>query len=78
MSPPLYEKLDEECRQIRLIVIQPSPAIDAAIDCSLETFSLDDEPNYFALSNVWGDPTEDIIVNGFILPVTVNLVIALR
>lgn len=62
------------------VVIQPSSSVDAVVACSLETFSLDDEFDHLALSHVWGDAnvTEDILVNGLVLPVTVNLVAALR
>ncbi|KAH9203347.1 heterokaryon incompatibility, partial [Leptodontidium sp. 2 PMI_412] len=46
----------------------------------LSTVSLDDSPQFIALSYVWGDAaiTEDIMVNGITMPVTVNLSSALK
>ncbi|KAL1637312.1 hypothetical protein SLS58_009403 [Diplodia intermedia] len=52
----------------------------AAIECSLEKASLDDPPNYEALSYVWGDPTKthSVAIDGKIVRVTKNLEVALR
>jgi hypothetical protein len=50
------------------------------ISCTLETTSSTENPNYFALSYVWGDPTlsKRILVNGTKVSITENLYIALR
>ncbi|KAJ8124884.1 hypothetical protein O1611_g8757 [Lasiodiplodia mahajangana] len=80
LNRQLYSPLDDTQPQIRLIEILPSVSDDQQICCRLETVRLSDDHRYAALSYVWGDPeiTEDIMVNGIILPVTTNLASALR
>jgi heterokaryon incompatibility protein (HET) len=75
----LYQPLDNERREIRLIEIL-SRACDADIICQLITVSLNDAPRFTALSYVWGDPsvTEPIVLNGSALHITTNLATALR
>ncbi|KAK3357967.1 heterokaryon incompatibility protein-domain-containing protein [Lasiosphaeria hispida] len=65
---------------IRLVVIHPSTDLDAPISCSLRVVDLDKDPRYEALSYCWGDAkiTADILVENTVLPVTTNLVAALR
>ncbi|KAH9204769.1 heterokaryon incompatibility, partial [Leptodontidium sp. 2 PMI_412] len=50
------------------------------IKCTLSNATLDSDPKYVALSYEWGDSSslEDIIVNGKPLPVSRNLVSALK
>ena len=48
--------LDRERRQIRLVHLAPSTQLDEQPCCSLEIVSLDEDPQYDALSYVWGDP----------------------
>lgn len=76
----LYGQLDTGNRQIRLLTLKPKDVQDATLDCTLEIASLDDEPDYSALSYVWGDPkiTKTIRVNGCAIPVTANLEAALK
>ena len=52
---------------------------DTPAECRLETVSLVDDVPFTALSYVWGDPmiTKDIILNGSLVSVTVNLANAL-
>jgi Heterokaryon incompatibility protein (HET) len=82
MSLPMYETLNEERREIRLLVLEPPRDVDtlAVIECSMKVFSLNENPQYVALSYVWGSSavTENIIVNGSPFPVTINLARALR
>jgi hypothetical protein len=80
MSTMQYEDLDETRAEFRLLTIKPSATSDSPIECFLETFSLNDNLQYLALSYVWGDPKIrcDITVNGIRLPVTTNLAAALR
>ncbi|KAL0256660.1 hypothetical protein SLS55_009056 [Diplodia seriata] len=81
-----YSTLDPRHNEIRLIKLQPVPkSTDGAgylpiINCTLRTASLEDEPDYCALSYVWGDPssTRPILIDGKIFHVTVNLEAALR
>ncbi|EKG14521.1 Heterokaryon incompatibility [Macrophomina phaseolina MS6] len=78
--PPLsYSPLDPKRRQIRLLTLHPG-SWRARIRCSLTTVSLLDEPDYEALSYVWGDPqsTAPIFVDGCVFLATVNLWRALR
>ncbi|KAH7070744.1 heterokaryon incompatibility protein-domain-containing protein [Paraphoma chrysanthemicola] len=73
------EKLDMHHRQIRLVTLLPGRYIDV-ISCGLSTVSLDDLPDYNALSYAWGDRTDlhDILLNGVAFKVTRNLEAALR
>jgi Heterokaryon incompatibility protein (HET) len=76
----LYDDLDDARAQIRLIAVQPSSDPDEVLRCHMKTVSLNDHPQYTALSYVWGDPTvtEEIVVNGVDQAVTTNLAAALR
>jgi Heterokaryon incompatibility protein (HET) len=73
-----YEKLDPPKSEIRLLEIWLSD--DGCVQCKLTKCSLNDNPTYYALSYVWGDPTvtQDIVVNGTTFAATVNLVAALE
>jgi hypothetical protein len=75
-----YSSLDHSAHQIRLFKILPSKNDGAVIDIQMSTFSLPEEPNYLALSYVWGDPsmTKDTGVNGKSMPITINLASALK
>ncbi|KAH6673875.1 heterokaryon incompatibility protein-domain-containing protein [Halenospora varia] len=76
----LYSALNEENREVRLLTIQPSSISERVLQCSLQTFSLKDDPQFAALSYVWGDAavTEKVIINGVSMAVTTNLAAALR
>ena len=60
-------------------MLQPSTA-GVEIQCSIETVSLFDRPEYEALSYVWGDASIQRIINfdGIQFPVAKNLAIALH
>ena len=53
-----YEPLKGH-REIRLVRINPRASVDAILQCSLETVSLDVVPSYTALSYTWGSPFSD-------------------
>jgi hypothetical protein len=74
----LYEPLDSSKRQIRVLRISTVPS--TAIHCELEVASLDDEPDFTALSYCWGPALHpvNIIVNGHNISVTQNLAAALK
>jgi hypothetical protein len=74
----MYQDLDTERREIRLLELLPSA--NDTVSCRLSQVSLNDEPVFTALSYVWGDPTitESITVNGQPFAITINLVAALR
>lgn len=86
----LYSSLDDETSQIRLIYINEvscgqgcddaSGTDCSIICCDLYKVSLDDVPDYAALSYVWGNSkqTKNICLGGRITPVTVNLANALK
>jgi hypothetical protein len=76
----LYQQLDKKSAEIRLIDIEPSDDFESAIRCQLQKASLTNNPEYIALSYVWGDPkiTREITVNDETFHVTANLDLALR
>jgi len=78
--PDIYSPLDENRREIRLCRIQPFSSGQQSISCILSTVSLNDAPNFEALSYVWGDAKDrlPITVNGQQLLVTKNLAAAMR
>ncbi|KAF2751035.1 hypothetical protein M011DRAFT_191332 [Sporormia fimetaria CBS 119925] len=65
--------------QIRLVELFPGQWSDP-IRCRLSYALLDDEPDYYALSYVWGPPhvTRDVWLDGISYPATKNLESALR
>ncbi|KAH6672252.1 heterokaryon incompatibility protein-domain-containing protein [Halenospora varia] len=74
-----YERrLNSSRKEIRLLILQPLSAGEE-IQCSTETVSLLDEPEYKALSYVWGDASarKNINFNGTEFSVTANLAAAL-
>ncbi|KAI9779820.1 MAG: hypothetical protein M1839_007133 [Geoglossum umbratile] len=71
--------LDSDKGEIRLLRVLPGEFF-SKIKCELFKVSLDDKPDYKALSYVWGDSAdrENIVVNGHDVAVTVNLGQSLR
>ena len=65
---------------IRLLQLSPASSADCAIRCHFSVVSLDDEPEYEALSYVWGEAsdTREIEVGERPRSVTANLFSALR
>ncbi|CAG8957022.1 hypothetical protein HYFRA_00012502 [Hymenoscyphus fraxineus] len=76
---PYTASLDPKKKEIRQLVLQPLKDGDI-IQCSTETISLLEQPEFEALSYVWGDASirQTITFNGFPFTVTQNLAIALR
>ncbi|EON67642.1 hypothetical protein W97_06785 [Coniosporium apollinis CBS 100218] len=76
---PLYEPLDYERRQIRVLILLPGQFSDP-IAGRMKIVSLDDKPEYDAMSYVWGDKTKQrtIHVNGHDVRVTLGLFLGLR
>lgn len=56
-KPDIYTSLDKSRGQIRLLHLLPGD-VDDEICCTLEVVSLDDVPDYEALSYVWGSPNQ--------------------
>jgi hypothetical protein len=78
-SQGLYRQLRKEDDEIRLIEVSLCSS-GTNVQCELVTVSLHNNPEFTALSYVWGDPTvtEQILLDGNLFPVTVNLATALR
>jgi hypothetical protein len=74
-----YRPLVSSRREIRLFKFAnsevPASSSDLIITGTLDYVSLDNDPHYFALSYVWGDPqiTKPIVIDGQIVDVTANL-----
>ncbi|KAK7742132.1 hypothetical protein SLS53_004718 [Cytospora paraplurivora] len=74
-----YTKFESVHDQIRLLTIRPGSWLET-IECSLEIVCLDNNPDYEALSYVWGDDLVriPIKVDGNRFYITYNLFLALR
>lgn len=82
-----YEPLENPQSQIRLLHLQPERLVinesagtsshaELSFNCSIETVDLSGKiPPYFAISYVWGDPTDvrPIVCNGQVKHITRNL-----
>ena len=75
----IYRPLDSISRQIRLLKLYPGTEVED-VECHLEHVSLEDNPEFTALSYVWGDATDirTILLHNVPFPVTKNLHAALR
>jgi heterokaryon incompatibility protein (HET) len=58
----LYSRLDPLSSRIRLLILQPGAAQDI-IRCELRAVTLDDVPDYEALSYCWGETTKNYTVH---------------
>jgi hypothetical protein len=76
-SQALYNELEHN--EIRLLELEPGNT-QAQIECRLFKVAVSAEPDYEAISYVWGDPTitETILCNNRAIEVTVSLAHALR
>ena len=74
-----YRPLDPVSKQIRLLKLHSGTEVED-IECHLEHVSLEDNPEFTALSYVWGDLTDTrtIYLHNVPFPVTKNLHSALR
>ncbi|KAK6193022.1 SUMO protein smt3 [Pestalotiopsis sp. IQ-011] len=78
--PASYNRrLDPGKREIRLLTLLPPRRYDTRPEGKLETVSLTDDLEFIALSYAWGDPgvTDEVIIDGAVVDVTVNLAAAL-
>jgi len=78
-SKYIYESINSEQREIRLVPILPSED-DGTVQCTLRKSRIDLEPSFKELSYSWGDPkvTRSIMLDGHPFKVTINLQAALR
>ena len=79
-----YQPLDASIREIRLLKIKPPeygtlPNKALRVECTLHYASLDDSPEYNALSYAWDDinKTVPILLHGHVVRVTESLASAL-
>ena len=79
MLPLLFDELNSQEREIRVIALLPGQWSET-IRCVLTVVGLGKRPAYQALSYVWGDlgSRHEILVNQHSIPVTRNLFLALR
>ena len=75
-----YRTLNPAINEIRLLCLQFDGENSEGLKCSLEHVSLDQLPNFTALSYCWGDSekTYHVLLDGQQYPVTTNLYFALR
>ena len=82
LEHPIYRPLDPEKREVRFMRILSTDGgnTSTTIHCEVQTFSLDQRPDYKALSYAWTkeQPTCQIRVNGRPFPVRPNLYEYLR
>ncbi|KAE9366699.1 HET-domain-containing protein [Stipitochalara longipes BDJ] len=79
MFSGIYFGLGANRHEIRILKLLPGRWSDI-IQCQMSHVVLDENPDYAALSYVWGDPllTHEILVNGILYSITTNLYLALR
>ncbi|KAH9904517.1 heterokaryon incompatibility protein-domain-containing protein [Xylariomycetidae sp. FL2044] len=79
-TKPIYRSLDSAGHEIRLLKLHPADSLHAPVRCSLTHAYLDQEPDYEAVSYVWGslDATQDIELDGQPFKITRNLRMVLR
>ena len=80
MSSLVYRRLDPAKREFRLLEIKPAQNLNDPLDCRLVTVRLSEEPEYIALSSLYGDSTDldKIWVGGRNVTLTTHQVAALK
>jgi hypothetical protein len=80
MASTIYEALDRNTQEIRLVTILPASPFSKTIECVVRKVTLRDAPTYIALSYTWGDPsvTAAVFIDGIERQITANLNSALR
>lgn len=80
LTSPIYEALDANSLQIRLLYLEPCSGGDQVLTCRMSVASLSKDLQYHALSYVWGDPnpTDHMILDGRPFRITYNLAAALK
>ncbi|OTB03860.1 hypothetical protein M426DRAFT_23382 [Hypoxylon sp. CI-4A] len=76
----IYDYIDSEKGEIRLLELSPAPEHSSPIECALRLVKLGDNPNFEALSYTWGGKGagQHIFLNGLEFPVFENLEAVLR
>lgn len=80
MASTIYTPLNSARKEIRLVRVAPSQNLSERPNCTLEVVSLESQPEFDAISYVWGDPliTKPIILNETNWQITTNLEAGLR
>lgn len=78
-NPSIYDHLDATTSQVRVLRLHQG-SLNQELRCSLKTVSLDDQPQFHALSYVWGSGTDKdrLNVHGHVVPITSSLATVLR
>lgn len=73
LRAPLHKPLRR--KQIRLLEILPCLSFDGLVTCKLTTVDLEQQPEFYSLSYVWGNPedTKKVKINSHVILVTKNL-----
>lgn len=76
----IWQPLEAAKKEIRLLALAASQGLNRPVSCTLKIVSLDDSPEYEAISYVWGDATvtTPMTLQGVEWPITTNLDLALR
>ncbi|KAM5349772.1 hypothetical protein ACJ41O_006277 [Fusarium nematophilum] len=76
----IYDPLDQEAKEIRLLTILPSHNPEDPIRCTLARMPLSTAQAYKALSYVWGDPSKTafMVLQGAEVQITASLSTVLR
>jgi hypothetical protein len=79
-SPFNYRPLSHSSKEVRLLTLLPGKNFSDRVECELIHSSLEENPQYEALSYVWGtaDAPETILLHGQAFAVRQNLLDALR
>jgi hypothetical protein len=74
-----YTSLNPAKREIRILTVEPGEFSDP-LECRLTVASLEDPPEYYALSYTWGNARirRPVSINGKKIMVTPNLDVTLR
>jgi hypothetical protein len=80
MASTIYEALDRNTQEIRLVTILPASPFSKPIECVVGKGTLRDVPTYIALSYTWSDPsvTAAVFIDGIERQITTNLESTLR
>jgi hypothetical protein len=76
----VYQPLDPNQQEFRILVLLPSEDFNDGIECDLEHHSLTSNPIYYAVSHTRAgeEPTEPIHLHGKLFQVTPNLFTGLK
>jgi hypothetical protein len=58
-----HEALDKDANEVRLIALQSSPDSAAAIHCKILNARLSDNPQYEAISYMWGSDDNPQVIH---------------